>query len=95
MSICCLVVLIGALPSGAAEGSIDPECLYFENAQGRIAWTREMGIREKWLTRWITLPSRGKQTVNLTLRATALKAWNRPDPFPPADQTLCLESGGV
>lgn len=73
----------------------DASHLYFENAQGRIAWTRESGIRDKLSTGWTTLPPDGKETLTFTLHARRLAQSERPDPTLPANQSLCLEAGGL
>jgi hypothetical protein len=73
----------------------DPGDLYFENADGRILWSRDSGMREMLKSGSTTLPPDGKQSLTFTLHARRLAKNERPDPTLPADQTLCLEAGGL
>jgi hypothetical protein len=73
----------------------DPGDLFFENADGRIFWSRESGMREMLKSGSTTLPPEGKQSLTFTLHARRLAPNERPDPTLPADQTLCLEAGGL
>jgi hypothetical protein len=73
----------------------DPGHLFFENADGRILWTRESGPREMLSRGWTTLPPDGKQSLTFTLHARRLRPNEQRDPTLPADQTLCLEVAGL
>jgi hypothetical protein len=73
----------------------DPGHLFFENADGRIFWSHEAGIREMLSRGWTTLPPDGKQSLIFTLHARRLRPNEQRDPMLPADQTLCLEVAGL